>query len=189
MIAGWGFLESKQLKLVSVEARCLPSIGGLPSSCLLTTLYVGVESCTLTYCFRCCDNSASSKHILSFQTPRVDLARCGVASDLHLATAHMAEENTCPVCLEKFLETDDVQHLGCSHRMHQTCVDALMKAQLLTGVEQVRCPVCRQGGASPGPPSPTPTELDRLAEIPDVPLIADDQLVLDEVTMCMYIYI
>ena len=42
----------------------------------------------------------------------------------------------------------------------------LMTATQLDNVEEIRCPICRHGGATPQPASPTPSELNRIASSP-----------------------
>ena len=50
-----------------------------------------------------------------------------------------------------------------SRGMHKNCAEAMMSALHLTSVEDIRCPLCRSGGVEVEPPSPSPSELIRLA--------------------------
>ena len=79
------------------------------------------------------------------------------------AAAADADAAQCPVCMEGFGD-GSVQWLACTHRIHSACADAMIRAQRLTCVEEIRCPVCRSGGVDVEPPSPTRSELERIVD-------------------------
>ena len=89
-----------------------------------------------------------------------------------------AETENCVVCQEPY-DTTECIHLACTHKFHKKCVENLMSNLGLDSVAAVRCPICRNGGADVSPPSPTRSELERLAVTPPGRLSFEEAIPVD----------
>lgn len=50
----------------------------------------------------------------------------------------------CPICLENFVDGDEIRNLKCSHCFHKSCIDIWLLGTLSTEVTTTVCPTCRQ---------------------------------------------
>lgn len=97
-----------------------------------------------------------------------------------MPSSHFKGETTgqtpmCPICLENFVDGDEIRNLKCSHCFHKSCVDIWLLGTLSNDVTTTVCPTCRQDASSvisdtrsgssvynssgnPGPISPIPDE-------------------------------
>ena len=58
--------------------------------------------------------------------------------DLQMITEHHSIE-ACPICYDKFVKTDLIRILPCSHRFHRMCIDKWLNE------ESYLCSICNQG--------------------------------------------
>ncbi len=56
----------------------------------------------------------------------------------------MADDESCPVCLDTMTDESVRQHTGCEHRFHEECL-----TRWLTERPRGGCPVCRSGAEAP----------------------------------------
>jgi len=60
-----------------------------------------------------------------------------IKTDQFSHAKHGDEEQECPICLDPFVEGDDIRLLPCGHIFHQKCVDVWLLEQAHT------CPLCK----------------------------------------------
>lgn len=86
------------------------------------------------------------------------------------------ETPMCPICLENFVDGDEIRNLKCSHCFHKSCIDIWLLGTLSSDMTTTVCPSCRQdasnaiaesgsgsvvynaAGGSPSPVSTIPAE-------------------------------
>ena len=54
----------------------------------------------------------------------------------------------CPICLENFVDGDEIRNLNCSHCFHKSCIDIWLLGTMSSEVTTTVCPTCRQDASS-----------------------------------------
>mmetsp|Transcript_17568 Transcript_17568/g.29445 ORF Transcript_17568/g.29445 Transcript_17568/m.29445 type:complete len:384 (-) Transcript_17568:134-1285(-) len=58
------------------------------------------------------------------------------------------EAPMCPICLENFVDGDEIRNLKCSHCFHKSCVDIWLLGTMSSEMTTTICPTCRQDASS-----------------------------------------
>jgi hypothetical protein len=58
------------------------------------------------------------------------------------------ETPMCPICLEHFIDGDEIRNLKCSHCFHKSCVDIWLLGTMSSDMTTTVCPTCRQDASS-----------------------------------------
>lgn len=58
------------------------------------------------------------------------------------------ETPMCPICLEHFIDGDEIRNLNCDHCFHKSCIDVWLLGTMSSDVTTTVCPTCRQDASS-----------------------------------------
>ena len=58
------------------------------------------------------------------------------------------ETPMCPICLEHFVDGDEIRNLKCDHCFHKSCIDVWLLGTMSSDVTTTVCPTCRQDASS-----------------------------------------
>lgn len=60
----------------------------------------------------------------------------------------VGETPMCPICLENFVDGDEIRNLKCDHCFHKSCIDVWLLGTMSSDVTTTVCPTCRQDASS-----------------------------------------